>query len=102
MALDRRRLADDRHALNDIGIERALREEIELTKLVRAFFEDVDERRADDLALALWIGHAREPREKEIGRVDKIKRQMETSEARTHLLGFIQPEQSVVNKDARQ
>ena len=51
MALDHRRLADDRHRLDDVGIQRALRQEIDLPELRRLGLEDVDERRADDLAL---------------------------------------------------
>ena len=37
MALDRRRRPDDRDRLDDVGIERALREEVEVPELVAAF-----------------------------------------------------------------
>ena len=44
VALDHRRLADDGDRLDDVGIERALREKIHLTELRRLGFEHVDER----------------------------------------------------------
>ena len=55
VALDHRRLADDRNRLDDVGIERALRQEINLPELGRFLLEHVDERRADDLPLLLRI-----------------------------------------------
>ena len=50
--LDRhRRAAGERHALDHVGIERALREEIRAADLLRLLVEHVDEQRADGLAL---------------------------------------------------
>ena len=45
VALDHRRRPDDRHALDHVRIERALREKVEPSELVRAPLEHVDERR---------------------------------------------------------
>ena len=49
--LDRHRLAGERHALDHVRIERALREEIRAADLLRLGVEHVDEQPADGLAL---------------------------------------------------
>ena len=54
---------DDR--LDDVRIQRALREEVEAAQLARLRLEDVDERRADDLALLLGVGDAGQALEEE-------------------------------------
>ena len=55
--LDRhRRAAERRDALDHVGIERALREEIGAADLLRLLLEDVDEQPADGLALRLGVG----------------------------------------------
>ncbi len=59
--LDRdRRAAGERHALDHVGIERALRQEFRAADLLRLRLEHVDEQLADDLALCLRIGDAGE------------------------------------------
>ena len=73
MALDERRLAHDRHRLDDVRIERALRQKIDLPELRGLLFEHVDERRADDLALLLGIDDAGEALEKQLGRVRRTR-----------------------------
>jgi hypothetical protein len=48
VALDRRRRPDDRNAFDDVGIQGALREKVEVAQLLGALLEDVDERGADE------------------------------------------------------
>ena len=50
-----RRPAGERHALDHVGIERALREEIGAADLLRLGVEHVDEQSADGLALLLGV-----------------------------------------------
>ena len=76
VALDRRRRPDHRHALDHVGIERALGEEVELADVLGRVLEDVDELGADDLALLLGIGDAGEPRQEARRRVDDDQRQL--------------------------
>ena len=60
VALDRhRRPAGEADALDHVGIERALGEEIGAADLVRFLLEHVDEFAADELALGLGVGDAR-------------------------------------------
>src|SRR5207253_185924 len=78
MAFDhRRRLADDRHRLDHVGIQSPLREIIHATELLRLGLEHVDERLSDDLPLALRIDDAREPVEKQLRRVHEDDRQLQ-------------------------
>src|SRR6516165_11210893 len=52
-------------ALDDIGIEGALGQEIGTAQALRLLLEDVDEEAADDLALLFRVGHAGERAEEE-------------------------------------
>ena len=52
--------------------------------------------------LGLRIRDAREPRQEEIRGVDEVERQLQTLEARPHLRGFVLPQETVVDEDARQ
>ena len=57
VALDRhRRAAGEADALDHVGVERALGEEIGAADLVRLVLEHVDEGLADELALGLGVG----------------------------------------------
>ena len=56
-------------ALDDVGVDRALAEEVDALELGGLFFKDVDELLADDLALALGLRNARELIEEAVGRV---------------------------------
>ena len=59
--LDRhRRPAGKRHALDHVGVERALGQKFGAADLLRFRIEHVDEQLADDLALLLRIGDAGE------------------------------------------
>ena len=54
-----RRPAGEGHRLDDVGIERALGQEVGAAELARLLVEDVDEGGADDLALLLRVGRRR-------------------------------------------
>src|SRR3990170_518974 len=54
------RAAGRRHALDHVGIKRALGEEIDLAELLGLRIEHVDEQLADHLALHLGVGDAGE------------------------------------------
>ena len=59
MRLDgHRRPAGERHALDHVGIERALGQELGAAELLRLRLEHVDEQLADGLALGFRIGDA--------------------------------------------
>ena len=75
VALDHVGRTDDRHALDDVRVQGALREEIKRAECLRFALEHVDERRADRLALGFRIGDAREALEEERRRVDEDERQ---------------------------
>ncbi len=84
------------------GYKRALGQEIEVAQLARAFLEHVDEGRTNDLPLLFRIRHVREALEKQIRRVHELERQSQSREPRPNLLCFVQPQQAVVDEDARQ
>ena len=48
----------DRAALQDVGVDGALGEELDAVELAGLFFKHADELGADDLALAFRLGHA--------------------------------------------
>ena len=64
----------ERHALDHVGVERALRQEVGAADLLGLGLEDVDEQPADDLALLLGVGDAGERAEEEVARVDMDER----------------------------
>ena len=75
VALDvRRRL---RAALDHVGVERALHQEPRAGVLAGHLLEHADELLADDLALALGVGDARELREEPVGRLHVHQRHAE-------------------------
>ena len=84
------------------GIERALCQEIEWAESRALFFEDIDERAADDLALLLGINDSGEPIRKQLGRVDEMDRQLQPLVAIDHLFGFVVSQETVVDEDALQ
>src|SRR5712691_1683513 len=59
-----RRSAGERHALDHVGIKRALREELGAAELSRFLLEHVDEELSNGLSLALGISDAGERVEK--------------------------------------
>ena len=98
-----RRAAGERHALDDVGIERALRQELGAADLLRLLLEHLDEQPADGLALGLRIGLAFERADEAVGRVDVDQRDVVVAaEHRHHLLRLVLPHQAVVDEDAGQ
>src|SRR3546814_748307 len=88
--------------LDDVGIERALRQEIRTTDLRRLLLEDVDEGAADDLALALGIVDALQLAEEELAGVAVHQRDVVVmAEQLDHLPGLVLAQQAVVDEDAR-
>ena len=65
-------------------------------------FEDVDERRADDLALLLGIGDAGQAVEEQPRGVDEHERQLQPLEPPPNLCRFVEPQHAVVDEDAGQ
>ncbi len=61
--------AERRDAFDDVGIERALRQEIGAADFVRLDLERLDEQAADDLAFLFRVGLAGERAEENIGGV---------------------------------
>ena len=89
--------------LDHVRVERALDEEARLAQLLGLLFEDADELLADDPALLLRLGHALEPREEAVGRVDVDERDVEVAlERLDHLRGLVLAQQAVVDEDAGQ
>ena len=115
MRLDRRARALEADALDDVRVERALQQPLDLAlrrgavlllRLGGGFdlrglgLEDVDEGVADDLALLLGVLDALKAREEEVGRVDDGEVHAEVLvEHVVHLGRFVQPEHAVVHHD---
>ena len=102
VALDHRRLPDDGNRFDDVRIQRALSQEIDLAELCRLRLEHVDERRTDDLPLLLRIGYPGEPFEKELRGVSEHQRQLQPLVAFANLRGLVEPQHAVVDENTRQ
>ena len=63
-------LPADAGGLDHVGVEGALGEPVHVAVPARLLLEDLDEEAADDLALALGIGDARQRAEEPASRVD--------------------------------
>ena len=92
--LDRhRRPAGERHALDHVGIERALRQEIRAADLARLGLEHVDEQLADDFSLFLRVGLARQRAEELRRRVHVHQRDVVVAaEQVDDLLALVEPQ----------
>ena len=87
--------------LDDVGVERPLDEEADVSEAARLLLEDADELLADDLALLLRIGDAGEPREEPLLRLHVDERDVEVAaEGLDDLLGLVLAQQAVVDEDA--
>ena len=101
-----RRPAGERHALDHVGIECALRQESGRLPAVACelfcfCFKDIDEELANRLALLLRIGDAGERGQKFLRRINVNERNIVVApEQRDHLLGLGEPQQSVVHEHA--
>src|SRR5690606_7328358 len=95
------RVVADGHALDHVGIERALGEVVGVTDGLEGFFEHFDEGVADDLALFLGVGDALETAQEELRRVNDTQIDLEVPRVeRLDLFAFAGAEQAVVNEDA--
>ena len=95
-------LARDVHALDTVGVDRALRQPFDIVNLGGLLVEDLDEVRADDLALLLRICHAGQVGEETRGGVHASDVQAQVVVEIQHVLEFIQPQQAMVDEDAVQ
>jgi hypothetical protein len=106
VALDRGRGALDRHRLDDVGVQRALREEAHVaalsTRLLRGILEHFDEHASDDLSLLLRVRDAGQ-------RVQKTRRRIDVDEVGAEVFAelaldlrrFVLAQQAVVHEHAR-
>ena len=106
VALDRGR-AGAAAGLDDVRVERALHEEADARSLRgdlgRRGLEHPDELPADDLALGLGVGDARERGEEPVGGVDGVQaRARGGHEVALHLRALARPQQPVVDEHAGQ
>ena len=60
----------DAERLNDVGVDGALTEPLDVLELVRLLIEDLDEAAADDLALLLGVGDALQGAEELVPSID--------------------------------
>ncbi len=91
----------ERHALDDVGIERALGQEFGAADFCRLGLEHLDEEPADGLALRLRVGDARERVEELLRGIHVDERDVVVvAEQRHDLLGLVQPHQAVIDEDA--
>ncbi len=89
--------------LDHVRIERALDEVARVAELRGLLLEDADELIADDLALRLRLGGAREAVEEALLGVDRDQRHVErVAEGRHHLVTLVLAHQPVVDEDARE
>src|SRR5271163_4597471 len=102
MALDHRRRTLERHGLDHVGVERSLSEKF---RALHDFlgFKHVDERMADDSPLLLGVKHARQPRQKQFGRVGHLQIDSELARERIlHPLALARARQSRIDEHAMQ
>ncbi len=89
--------------LDHVRVQRPLDEEADVAELAGLFLEDADELLADDLPLLLRVGHAGEPGEEALLRLDVDERHVEVAAERLHdLLGLVLAQQPVIDEDAGQ
>ena len=90
-------------ALDDVGVERALGQEVDGADLGRLLLEDADELVADDLALLLGVLDAGEPGQEALARIDHDQVHAEVAlEGDAQQLRFLLAHQPVVDVDAGQ
>ena len=100
--LDRHRgAAGEGDALDHVGIERALRQEIGAADLLGLRIEHVDEQPADGLALLFGIGDALELAEEKLRCINMHQRDVVVMpEQVDHGLGLVEAQQAVIDEDA--
>ena len=103
MALDHGGLAVGAAALDQVGVERALHEELGLGETAGVLLEDADEQLADHLALRLRLGDAGEPLEVALAGVDVDQLDAHVAPERLDdLLALVLAHQPGVDVDARE
>ena len=91
----------DGAAFQDVGIDGALRQKLDAVLLAGFLFEHADELGADDLALALRLGDARQLIQKAVYRVDVDEVGVHLiAEHRHYLFGLALAQQAVVDVHA--
>ncbi len=89
--------------LDHVGVERSLRQKLDIAELLRLLVEDVDKGSADPLALFLGVGDPGEPLQEQIAGVAMDQRDVVMpAEQVDDLLGFAGAQQAGVDKDAGQ
>ena len=90
-------------ALQDVGVDRSLGEEVDALLLPGLLLEDADELRSDDLPLLLGLRDALQLGEEAVDGVDVDEVGVHlVAEDLHHLLGLPLPEETVVDMDADQ
>ena len=104
VALDRhRRAAGEADAFDDVGVERALGEEVRAAELLGFLLEHGDEFAADELALGLGVGDPGEAGEEALlGIHDDERDVVMVAEQALDLLALVEPQQAVVDEHAGQ
>ena len=92
--------AGDGEALDAVGVDGALGEPLDVADLAGFLVEDVDEAFADDLALALGIGHSGELAEEFFGCVDADHIEAEALIVAQHVAVLVLAEHAVIDEDA--
>ena len=95
---------DDRGAaeagFDHVGVDRALRKEVDRADFLRLFLEHADELLADDLALALGIGHAGELFKEAVLGVHTDKVDIPLIKCGLDLVALVEAHEAVIDKNA--
>ena len=87
--------------LDDVRIDRSLREPLHVAQLGGFALEHFDEQAPDDLPLLLGIGDAGKRRQEFVARIDVIHAHAEILRKRMHdLLRLVQAQEAVIDEDA--
>lgn len=99
VAFDDRRVAGA--AFDDVGVDRALNEIVDLADFSSLFLENADEFLADDLAFGLRVGDAGEPRQKALRdvRADEVHVKLAAEDA-LDVVALVFAKKAVVDEDA--
>ena len=101
MGLDGGRRAFERHAFDDIGVKRSLRQKPGVRKLPGLALKELDEEVSDDLSLPFGVRHPFETAQEELGRIhiDEIDLEMIPKDP-LNTFRLALSEYTVVHKDA--
>src|SRR5262249_19136048 len=99
MSLDDGRRTLDRDRLDDVGIERALREILRARNGPRLAFKDLDERAAADPPFLFGVDDPFQPLEEQLRSVDGMDGDSQMSERLDHAPALLRPHQAVVDEN---